>query len=90
MIEQIDFKIEELTLNQSLEVQRLSLTDKLLAEIDNFERQYNSFVISSANYIAGLGFNISDIINLSINREPINIIKQKISQTIIDIEVMLN
>jgi ABC-type lipoprotein export system ATPase subunit len=88
--ELIDIKIGELTQNQALEVKRYSVTEKLLAEIDNIERQYNSFAIICTKYLSELGIHIEDIINLSINREPINSIKQKIRQKIKESENLLD
>lgn len=88
--DEIEQKVEELSSKQGLEVQRSSIADKLLAEIDNIERQYANFLSNSTDHFEKLGVNIGDVIYLFTHKEPINIIKEGIDQKIRDIGMLLD
>ncbi len=52
---------------------QISIIDKLLAKIENFNRQVETFKLDSQDDLASIGLNIEDILKISIDQEPLYI-----------------
>lgn len=53
------------------QAQLISIADKLLARLENLERQVKSFLDESQSDLIAIGFSVNDILTISINKQPL-------------------
>ena len=69
---------------------KIAASDRLLTRIENLERQIASFHMDSASDSGVLSLNLSDIVELTINRKPILDVKEKEKEQEKKIKDLLN
>jgi ABC-type lipoprotein export system ATPase subunit len=53
------------------QAQLISIADKLLARLENLERQLKSFLDESQSDLINIGLSVNDILKISINKQPL-------------------
>ena len=81
-IESREKELAELQERVNQLAQQLASAEKLLIRLDNLERQVNGFFAESSEDCGILGLDITKVIALSLDRQPIHEARQKVSDEI--------
>ena len=56
---------------QTKQAQLISIVDKLIARLDNFQRQYQTFVAESKTDLVAIGLSLDSILKISVDKKPL-------------------